>query len=268
MAPPLYKSTSRIVIDKSVNRYLQTNKIVDDPVIDDGEVGSQIYILTSESIVLKIIRTLNLTRDPEFVGTGVPTNDQSIVFAKLKSFLKLIVGVRQPDRPMDSDTLLERKAVDIFSRRLNVFRGDVQNIIEVSFSSEDPGKAARIANAVVDAYIEGSLEAKIASTQMAGRLLQGRLIELKAKISDADDLLYNYKRLDYTELTLLYNLSVQTMSHSFGDRITIRTVCSLTGVNAVTLRAWERRYGFIRPLRTMSGSLSESKRIVNHIENC
>jgi len=43
------------------------------------------------------------------------------------------------------------------------------------------------------------------------------------------------------------------MPHSYGDRVPIRTVCSLTGVNAVTLRAWERRYGFIRPLRTPKG---------------
>lgn len=33
----------------------------------------------------------------------------------------------------------------------------------------------------------------------------------------------------------------------------IRTVANLTGVNAVTLRAWERRYGLIKPLRTDSG---------------
>jgi DNA-binding transcriptional MerR regulator len=33
----------------------------------------------------------------------------------------------------------------------------------------------------------------------------------------------------------------------------IRTVSTLTGVNAVTLRAWERRYGLIRPVRTDSG---------------
>ena len=33
----------------------------------------------------------------------------------------------------------------------------------------------------------------------------------------------------------------------------IRTVSSLTGVNAVTLRAWERRYGLIRPHRTAKG---------------
>lgn len=33
----------------------------------------------------------------------------------------------------------------------------------------------------------------------------------------------------------------------------IRTVSDLTGVNVVTLRAWERRYGLIKPVRTPSG---------------
>lgn len=33
----------------------------------------------------------------------------------------------------------------------------------------------------------------------------------------------------------------------------IRTVSALTRVNPVTLRAWERRYGVIRPLRTPKG---------------
>ncbi len=33
----------------------------------------------------------------------------------------------------------------------------------------------------------------------------------------------------------------------------IRTVSNLTGVNPITLRAWERRYGLIKPLRTEKG---------------
>ena len=33
----------------------------------------------------------------------------------------------------------------------------------------------------------------------------------------------------------------------------IRTVCSVTGLNPVTLRAWERRYGLIKPRRTAKG---------------
>jgi MerR family transcriptional regulator, light-induced transcriptional regulator len=37
------------------------------------------------------------------------------------------------------------------------------------------------------------------------------------------------------------------------ERFPIRTVALLTGVKAITLRAWERRYGLIRPLRTPKG---------------
>jgi len=33
----------------------------------------------------------------------------------------------------------------------------------------------------------------------------------------------------------------------------IRTVSTLTGVNPITLRAWERRYGLVKPTRTASG---------------
>lgn len=38
-----------------------------------------------------------------------------------------------------------------------------------------------------------------------------------------------------------------------GEMIPIREVCRVTGVNPVTLRAWERRYGLITPHRTEKG---------------
>jgi DNA-binding transcriptional MerR regulator len=37
------------------------------------------------------------------------------------------------------------------------------------------------------------------------------------------------------------------------DLMPIRVMAELTGVNSITLRAWERRYGLIKPLRTSSG---------------
>ncbi len=43
------------------------------------------------------------------------------------------------------------------------------------------------------------------------------------------------------------------MTNPPAEQLPIRTVSSLTGVNAITLRAWERRYGLIRPLRTPKG---------------
>jgi len=51
------------------------------------------------------------------------------------------------------------------------------------------------------------------------------------------------------------------------DLFPIREVARLTGVNPVTLRAWERRYGLIQPTRTESGhrlySLSDIEKVRN-----
>jgi DNA-binding transcriptional MerR regulator len=45
----------------------------------------------------------------------------------------------------------------------------------------------------------------------------------------------------------------------------IRTVCALTGLNPITLRAWERRYGFIEPIRTPGGHRLYSQEHVEQI---
>lgn len=43
------------------------------------------------------------------------------------------------------------------------------------------------------------------------------------------------------------------MANPRNELVPIRTVSQLTGVNPVTLRAWERRYGLIQPRRTPKG---------------
>ncbi|MFO8024426.1 MerR family transcriptional regulator [Thiohalophilus sp.] len=51
------------------------------------------------------------------------------------------------------------------------------------------------------------------------------------------------------------------------DRYAISTVSALTGVNSVTLRAWERRYGLLNPRRTPSGHRLYSDEDVNQIRS-
>src|SRR6516225_4431707 len=63
----LYKASVRILLDRSMNRYLQTNKIIDEPIFDETEMGSQIHILSSESIIVPVIRSMDLAHDSEFV---------------------------------------------------------------------------------------------------------------------------------------------------------------------------------------------------------
>ncbi len=71
------------------------------------------------------------------------------------------------------------------------------------------------------------------------------------------DVQYLYKYL--SELDMM-------MQEKLGDNFPIRTVSEITGVNSVTLRAWERRYGLIKPMRTPKGHRLYSQQDIRLIE--
>jgi polysaccharide biosynthesis transport protein len=189
--PTLYKSSARILLDRSVTRYLQTNKIVDDPTFDDAEIASQVYILSSESIAVPVVRSMNLAHDGEFVG---PSNVGGEHVNKVKNFLRQFIGWNDHADPIiNPDADLEEAAVETYLKRLTVYREDFANVINVTFASEDPNKAASIANAIADTYIATTLEHKLKSTKIVSQWLQDRLMELKVQTMDADRALQDYK---------------------------------------------------------------------------
>jgi succinoglycan biosynthesis transport protein ExoP len=187
--PTLYKSSARILLDRSVTKYLQTNKLVDDPTFDEAEIASQLYILSSESIVVPVVRSMNLAHDSEFAG---PPNAGGGPIDKVKQFVKQFISWN--DRAnADPAAVLEQTAVETFLKRLSVWREDVANVISVTFASEDPNKAANIANAIADTYIATTLETKLKSTSIVSQWLQDRLKELKVQAMDADRAVQIYK---------------------------------------------------------------------------
>lgn len=195
--PDLYKSSARILIDRSFNRYLQSNKVADQPTFDDSDTGSQIYVLSSDSIVVPVVRALKLTRDPEFVGpTSHNGADNDWSLRRLKSAIKQLAGFGS-ETELDRQTALERTAIEALLKRLSVYREDVANVISVTFSSEDPRKAAEIANALVDSYLAVTLENNFNSTKIASRLIQQRLMELKQQAATADQALQDFKAANH-----------------------------------------------------------------------
>ncbi len=193
LAPTLYRSTARILIDTSMGRYLQASKLADEPIFDDSQLASQTYILSSESIILPVIRSMELTHDGEFVGS--PSSSQSAVWQSVRNGIKKLkdlIGWDDGARTVDPQTALEQKALETFYQRLSVYREDVPNVITVAFSSKDPNKAAKIANAIADTYIASTVENKLKSTRLVGELLQERLTDLKAQSAAADQALQDY----------------------------------------------------------------------------
>jgi succinoglycan biosynthesis transport protein ExoP len=149
--PTLYKSSARILLDRSVTKYLQTNKIVDDPTYDESEIASQVYILSSESIAVPVVRSMDLAHDKEFVGD--PDGGNGYI-NKVKQLVKRLIGwAKRADLTIDPEAALEGAAVESFFGRMTVYREELANVINVTFASQDPKKAANIANAIADTYI-------------------------------------------------------------------------------------------------------------------
>ena len=88
---PLYKAEARIVFERTVTKYLQTNRVIDGPAVDDGDIWGQVYIISSEANVLPVVRSLGLANDPEFNGALVPDGLRTRIKHQLRAF-------RQPSR--------------------------------------------------------------------------------------------------------------------------------------------------------------------------
>ncbi len=97
--PTLYKSSARILLDRSVTKYLQANKIVHDPTYDEAEIASQIYILSSESIVVPVVRSMHLTQDSEFVG--IPNGDGAPIVEDVANVISVTFALEDPNKAAD-----------------------------------------------------------------------------------------------------------------------------------------------------------------------
>jgi polysaccharide biosynthesis transport protein len=192
--PTPYKSSARILVDRSVNRYLQTTKIAEQPTFDEGEIGSQVYVLSSDSVIVPVVRALDLAHDKEFVGLpkmgGARISDY---LGDLKRVVMKSLGANSGEAADTEVAALERAAAEALVKRLTVTREDVANVINVAFESDDKFKAATIANAIADSYIATSMDAKLQSTRVASHWLQERLVELKKQVADADRALEEFR---------------------------------------------------------------------------
>jgi polysaccharide biosynthesis transport protein len=189
--PPIYKASSRIAFERTQSRYLQSNKVTNEPLIEDSDTLGQIYVISSESIVLSVVNALSLTKDPEFVG-GLGTDSLGSRIRGLVLTAAHAMGLEVRQEVLSQQTL-ENVALDGVLRNLSVAREDVPSVINVAFTSKDPAKASMIVNTIVDTYLEAGIAGKVKSTKIASEVLQERVDELKRKAEDAERALLEYK---------------------------------------------------------------------------
>ncbi len=181
-AAPTFTATSGMIIDTRKLQLFGQQSIFSEMPLDMSAVESQVEVLKSENIALAVIKKFNLVDDPEFVGGG----------GLIGSLFGALTGLFSSSEST-SEFTLQREAVRAFKDKLSIKRVGLTYVILISFQSHDPNRAAVIANAVADAYIDGQLEAKYDSARRTGVWLQIRLKELRDQASAAESAVVEFK---------------------------------------------------------------------------
>jgi succinoglycan biosynthesis transport protein ExoP len=182
LATPTFLATAQIIIDAESDAIMHKGDAPDAETIDTSLVDSQVEIIASDAIARSVIRSLNLSSDPEFVGPS-----SSAIGRLIGWFTDGVAGMQSAfgiDQGPPPDA--ESRAVEVFDRNLTVRRTGLTYVITIGFSSQDPAKSERIANAVADAYLDSVLNAKYEATKRAGTWLENRLSDIRAQATEAD----------------------------------------------------------------------------------
>jgi capsular exopolysaccharide synthesis family protein len=173
LSEPIFTARSQLLIDPKMPQPLreQSGEVVFS--IDNAQVESQMAVLRSEKIATTVIDNLNLKDDPEFLG-GRPS-----ILTRLRSL------ILAREKPVLSDFERFRQAMGTFEDSLEVRRSGLSYAIDIAFSSLDPEKAARIANAMADAYIRDQIEAKSQTALHGSEWLEERMKELRVQMNSA-----------------------------------------------------------------------------------
>ena len=183
-AQRLYTSTASLIIDsRKISLTQQQSSAASDAPIESAMIDSQVEIIKSDTIALSVIKDLRLIDQPEFTG-----DNGGLIGNMVGSVFSLFSSATPP-----SEYKQLRKALDRLEKNLSVKRVGLSYVIEIAYRSTSAERAAQISNAVAEAYIVDSLEAKYNASRRAAVWLQDRMKELRAQASAAERAVADYK---------------------------------------------------------------------------
>jgi capsular exopolysaccharide synthesis family protein len=210
---PLYQGKVLVEINPEQPQVVTFREVVQAaPGVDvDSYRETQFKVLTSRTLAERVVKDLQLYLYPEFYRSRA-------FFGLIESDPSKIPSSSDPGSP-DPSSDAYRNSVKHFSDEVDVSPIRRSNLVEISFLSEDPKLAARIANQLANDYIEGNLQVKWDETLKASEWLSGRLVELKVKLEKSEDALQAYAQansiLFITEKQNLVNARLEQLQQEF-----------------------------------------------------
>ncbi len=220
---PRFTALAQIMLENRQAKVVDTEQVLggvlQGGMSDTAVVDTQVQVVESRNIAEKVVSDLKLDSDGEFNKMLRP-----------KSFIDNFIP--RPD--INDNDYAHTMVVDSVMKRTKVTRGGLTYVINVAFESESADKAARIANAIADAYMALQINAKLDASSHASTWLHTKIDEMKGQVEAAETAVQKYKA-DHGLLGLTEAMGVtQTGAVSIGQTASQQELGNLDGQLALT----------------------------------
>jgi len=207
-ATPIYRAQTVLLADP-----IQPNVNTQNQYVNTALVylfyETQYEIIKSRTVAEKAIDKLNLVEkhkqdQQESQAEAAKEQAPENIFQKIKLWKKELTNWRQwlPEElrpepaPKPDDAALRRQLASGIQGGLDVKGGKQSEIINISYESPDPEKAAAVANAVADSYMEFGLNSRLSGAKKTATWLNEQLSELRDNLKKSEDALEAYQKAE------------------------------------------------------------------------
>ncbi len=202
---PLYSSQALIQVQNQDTQILQLDDVVEDLIADPATIESEIERLNSRAFMRRVVVQLGLDKIPEFNPALSGDGDQGSLLALFditrylsSDWLKNLVG--GDGRRLDDDAPPEDRisaeldrVIDRFASRFEVAQVGRSYVITISVTSQNPKRAADIANGTAEQYLLAQVESKYQASEKAIKWLGARIEQLRGEVLEAEAKIVEYR---------------------------------------------------------------------------
>jgi capsular exopolysaccharide synthesis family protein len=194
---PLYTSSATVLVERNDSKdALGPGYYRWDPEF----LPTQIEIIKSKSVTRRVVDILQL--DTRYHSYFFPTTEEkkSVLTSIGTSVRSFLATLFRPDREQAVESV-ENEPVDEADIIASRLQGGITvqpvretRVLNIMYTDRDPRMAQRIADALVQAYMDVSLEIKLSSTQQSLKWMTAKAAQERKKLEAAERALQKYKR--------------------------------------------------------------------------
>lgn len=184
LLPPRFEGVALVQIDPRKRTIVNMEPVTSELRAESAVVDSEIEVIKSGPVMARVIGMLDLRNDQDF--SGAPG-----IVSHLRHLLRMPdaeVPAVDPAQAGGRDEVLAS-----LLQSVKITRVRTSLVIEIRASARTAEKAARLANAIAEAYLADQMDAKVRATARATELIEQRLAGLRQKVSVAERRIADFK---------------------------------------------------------------------------